>query len=224
MPYLSASISGTLPLPHRRLAALGLSAPSSLVTNTSSPSASDNSACFVFFRQAKLHSAPFERGELGCGSRAAGDGRGLRGLKAGWESILKFRRLLRDRMDLIKLGEPPMETARRCCSRLWISSCFARRLSSSFASASLFYVSGVSLVQEVKKKTHPCNYFLDLFLMTLHLQDTPNLHQPDQLSIPQTNNLVERYEQLKRAFQISLSLAERRRELRGGVYRYPGGY
>ena len=37
------------------------------------------------FRRAKLHSAPLERGGLGCGSRALSDGRGFRGLKAGDE-------------------------------------------------------------------------------------------------------------------------------------------
>ena len=65
----------------------------------------------------------------------------------------------------------------------------------------------------MEEETYPCNYLLDLFLVTLHLQNTPNLHQPDLLSIPQTHDLVKRSEQLKRVLQ-NLSLVRRSTDIR----------
>ncbi len=47
-------------------------------------------------------------------------------------------------------------------------------------------------------RAYPGDDFLYFFFMTLHLQNAPNLHQVDLLSVAQAHNLVKRPKQLER--------------------------
>ena len=50
-------------------------------------------------------------------------------------------------------------------------------------------------------RAYPGDDFLYLFLMTLHLQNAPNLHQVDLLSVAQAHNLIKRPKQLERVLR-----------------------